>query len=141
MIRFLARMQPWALLLVRVTVGVAMVYNSWDKVYPPGGFHNGHYLAAVEKFNDYVVHLGMPRWLGYVSTATEFLGGLCVLIGFLTRFWGFMIVINMIFALLYVDIHHGYSGSQYSLALTAMALMLLTAGSGELSLDRRFGLA
>ena len=141
MIRFLARMQPWALLLLRVTVGVSMVYNSWHKVYPAGGFHPGHYLQAVEKFNDFVVHLGLPRWLGYFSTTTEFLGGLCLILGFLTRFWGLMIAINMIFALITVNLHHGYNGSQYSIALVVMSLLLLTAGSGQLSLDRRLGLA
>ena len=50
-----------------------------------------------------------------------------------------MVAINMIFAIVFVNIHHGYSGSQYSIALTTMALMLLSAGSGKFSLDRRFG--
>ncbi len=141
MIRFLARLQPWTLLLLRLALGVAMVYNSWSKVYPPGGFHHGDYLAAVEGFNNFVVHLGVPRWLGYFSTATEFLGGICLFVGLFTRFWGLMVAINMVFAIVLVNLHHGYSGSQYSIALTTMALMLLTSGSGELALDRRFGLA
>ena len=139
--RFLARMQPWTLFLIRVAVGVAMVYNSWEKVYPPGGFHHGHYLAAIEGFSNYVAHLGVPRWLGYLSTATEFAGGLFLIVGLFTRFWGLMVAINMIFAIALVNVHHGYSGSQYSIALTTMALMLFTAGSGKLALDRRFGLA
>jgi putative oxidoreductase len=141
MIRFLARLQPWTLFLLRIALGVAMVYNSWSKVYPPGGFHHGHYLAAVETFNNFVAHMGLPRWLGYFSTVTEFLGGLCLIVGLLTRFWGLMVAINMIFAIALVNAHHGYSGSQYSIALTTMALMLFTAGSGAISLDRRFGLA
>lgn len=141
MIRFLNRLQPWSLFLVRVTVGFAMVFYSHSKVYPAGGLHRGHLLAAVEHFNDFVVTLGLPRWLGYVSTATEFLGGLCILLGLFTRFWALMIAGNMLVALATVNYHHGYSGSEVSLALVAMSLMLVTAGSGALSLDRRFGLS
>jgi uncharacterized membrane protein YphA (DoxX/SURF4 family) len=40
-----------------------------------------------------------------------------------------------------VNIHGGYGGAQYTLALIPMALMLVVAGSGALSLDRRFGLS
>ncbi len=141
MIRSLARLQPWAICLIRLALGVAMVYHSWSKVYPPGGFHAGHYLAAVENFNDFVVHLGMPRWLGYLSTLTEFAGGLFLILGLLTRFWSLLVVINMLVALVTVNLHRGYTGSEYTLALIAMAFLLLTTGSGALALDRRFGLA
>ena len=47
----------------------------------------------------------------------------------------------MLVAIVKVDIHHGYAGSQYGLALLVMALMLLVAGSGAMSLDRRFNLS
>ena len=36
MTRFLTRLQPWTLFLLRIAVGVAMLYNSWDKVLPRG---------------------------------------------------------------------------------------------------------
>ena len=143
--RSLAKLQPYALMLVRVVLGVAMVYHSWTKVYPADGLQHavrhGQLLASVEHFNDFVAHLGLPRWLGYFSTATEFLGGLCLLLGLLTRIWALLVAINMMVAIVTVNAHRGYPGSEYSLALTVMALLLVTAGSGALSLDRRFGLA
>lgn len=142
--RTLARLQPLALMLLRLVVGVALIYNSWSKVIPPDGFRHAylhhHLLGAVEHFNDFVVTLHLPRWLGYVSTATEFVGGLCLVLGLLTRFWAVMVAINMLVALVMVNIHHGYSGSEFTLSLIAMALMLVTAGSGSYSLDRRFGI-
>ncbi len=140
MIRFLARLQPSAILVLRLTLGVTLIYHSWSKVYPPGGFHHGHYLAAVEKFNDLVVRLGMPRFLGYISTLTEFAGGLFLILGLLTRFWSFLVLINMLVALVTVNLHRGYSGSEYTLALIAIAFLLLTTGSGAFSLDRRISL-
>ena len=142
--RSLARLQPFALMLLRLAVGVSMVYNSWQKVYPAEGlghaYSHHHLLVSFEHFNGYVVTLHLPRWLGYFSTVTEFFGGLFVIAGLLTRFWAAMIAINMMVAIAAVTIHHGYAGSQYSIALVVMALMLVTAGSGSYSLDRRFGI-
>ena len=141
MIRFLARMQAWALLFLRLAVGFSMVYHSYGKVYTPEAFHAGHFLAPMQHFNEFVVHLGMPGWLGYVSTLSEFVGGLFLLVGLLTRFWAFLIAGNMVVAIITVNIHHGYAGSEYSLALVVMSWMLVAAGSGALSLDRRMGIA
>ena len=141
MIRSITRLQPYALMLRRVALGFTMVFHSWSKVYSAQGFRSGHYLAAMQHFNEFVVHLGLPAWLGYVSTVTEFLGGLCVLFGLLTRFWALLIAGNMLVAIWTVNRHHGYTGSEYSVALVTMALMLFTAGSGAWSFDRRLGLS
>jgi putative oxidoreductase len=141
MIRFLNRLQPWALTLIRLVLGVSMLVHGWEKLIPAGGLHRSDPLAGVEAFNHYVVGLGLPYWLGYVSVATEFLGGLLLLLGLLTRFIGLLVAVNMLVALVQVNRHHGYSGSEYTLALIAMALMLLAAGSGAMSLDRRLGIS
>jgi putative oxidoreductase len=143
--RTLARLQPYALALLRLLLGIAMVYHSWDKVYPPDGlphaFRTHHLLAGPDHFNTFVASLGLPPWLGYISTVTEFVGGLCLIVGLLTRFWALMVIVNMLVALVTVNRHHGYTGSEFTLSLIASAFMLFTAGSGALSLDRRFGIS
>jgi putative oxidoreductase len=141
MIRFLNRLQPWALCLLRVTLGVSMLVNGWDKVIPANGLLHGHLLSALDHFAGFVASLGMPRWLAYLSAATEFVGGIALIAGLLTRLIGFFVAINMLVALVKVNIHHGYSGSQYTLALIAMAILLVTTGAGACSLDRRLGLS
>lgn len=118
-----------------------MVFHSHGKVFTAASFHSGHYLAPMQNFNQFVVHLGLPAWLGYVSTLTEFFGGLCLLLGLLTRFSALMITVNMLVALITVNLHHGYPGYEVIFALIAMSLMLVTAGSGRLALDRRLGLS
>ena len=142
--RSLAKLQPYALLLIRLVVGLSMVYHSWDKVIPADGLRHAYYhhqlLAPEQNFNVFVASLGMPAWSGYLSTAAEFLGGLFLIAGLLTRFWAILIAVNMLFAIILVNRHHGYAGSEYSLALFAMTFLLFTAGSGALSLDRRFGI-
>jgi putative oxidoreductase len=141
MVRSLSKLQPWALTLLRVALGVAMLVHGWEKLIPPGSLHRSHPLAGIEAFNHFVVTLGLPYWLGYVSVATEFLGGAFLIVGLLTRFWAFMVVGNMLVALWKVNIHHGYSGSEYTVALITMALMLVVAGSGAFALDRRLGIS
>lgn len=141
MIRFLNRLQPWALTLLRLILAVAMILHGYDKLIPAGGIHRAHPLAGADAFAHYVVTLGLPHWLGYVSVVTEFFGGLFLLCGLLTRFWALLVAGNMLVALAMVDLHRGYAGSQYSLTLFSMALMLAVAGSGSLALDRKFGLS
>jgi len=141
MIRSLTKLQPWALTLLRLTLGVSMLVHGWEKLIPPGGLHRAHPLAGFDTFNHFVVTLGFPYWLGYVSIVTEFFGGLFLVFGLLTRFWAFMILGNMLVALWTVNRHHGYSGSEYTLALITMALMLVVAGSGAVAMDRRLGIS
>ena len=137
----LNNLQPWGAFLMRIVLGVAMMAHGYSKVVPAGGFHRGDVFAALDHYAHYVSSLGLPWWLGYISALTEFLGGLLILLGLLTRFAAFMIACNMAAALLLVTRHHGYSGSEYSLALFVIALMLIFYGSGNVALDRRIGLS
>ena len=141
MSRLLDGLQPWALLLLRLTLGVAMLYNGWDKVVPTSGLHGNHLFSALQHWNEFVVRLGMPAWLGTVSALTEFFGGVLLLVGLFTRVVALLVAVNMAVALWKVNLHHGYAGSQYSVALLAMAVLLVTTGSGALALERRLGLS
>lgn len=141
MIRTLAKLQPWAVTFVRLLLGVSMVVHGWEKLIPAGGLHRTHPLAGFDTFNHFVAALGLPYWLGYVSIVTEFFGGLFLIFGLLTRFWAFMVLGNMLVALWTVNLRHGYGTSEYTLALISMAFLLVCAGSGALSMDRRLGIA
>ncbi len=140
MTKFLTNLQPWGALLMRLVLGVAMLSNGWDKVVPAGGFHGHNAFSALDHFCRFVVTLGLPFWLGCLSAFTEFAGGIALLLGLFSRFFAFLIAINMIVALFAVNIHHGYSGSQYTLALITLAAMLLLYGPGAWALDRKLGL-
>ena len=139
--RTLSRLQPWSLFLIRITVAVTMIFYGFQKIIPAGGLHRAHPLAGFYDFAVYIAHLGLYPWLAYVNILTEFLGGLLLLVGLLTRFIAFLLSIDMLFALVLIHVRHGYVASEYVLALLAMCLLLVTTGSGALALDRRFGLA
>lgn len=118
-----------------------MLYNGWDKVVPTGGVHGNNLFRALEHWNQFVVHLGMPAWLGTVSALTEFVGGILLLLGLLTRVTGLLVAINMAVAIWKVNLHQGYPGSQYSIALLSIALVVAAFGGGAFAADRRLGLA
>ncbi|MBS1821112.1 MAG: DoxX family protein [Acidobacteria bacterium] len=140
MSKTLNNLQPWGALVMRLVLGVAMVYHGYHKVVPSGGFHGGNLFSALERHGHFVASLGLPYWMGVVSALAEFGGGILLLLGLLTRFAAFMVGINMLVALVMVDRHHGYDGSEYALALFALATMLFFFGAGVCALDRKFGL-
>lgn len=116
-----------------------MVYHGWSKVIPSGGLH-GDLMAPLNHWARFVEGLGMPHWLGYASALTEFFGGIFLILGFLTRFCAFLVTLNMLVALFRLNIHKGYAGAEYSIALAAMAFLILLTGPGKAALDRRLGL-
>lgn len=141
MSKTLNNLQPWGALLMRLVLGAAMICHGYSKVIPAGGFHGGNMFSALERHSHYVASLGLPYWLGIVSALTEFVGGILLVLGLLTRFAAFLVAVNMLVAIVMVNRHHGYAGSEYSLALLAIAVMLFFYGAGACAMDRRFGLS
>jgi len=139
MSKSLNSLQPWGAFFLRLVLGIAMIYHGYSKVIP-ASFH-GNTFSALDHHSHYVAALGLPYWLGYVSALTEFIGGILILLGLLTRFAAFLIACNMLVALAMVTRHHGYSGSEYALALFVIALMLFFYGAGACALDRKIGFA
>lgn len=139
MSRWLNRFQPWGILLLRLVLSAAMIVNGYRKVVPSGGFHGGNTFAALQQYAHNIAKLGIPPWLGYVSAFTEFAGGIFLMMGLFTRFFAFLIAINFLTAIATVTRRDGYPGSEYTLALAAVAIMLLLAGPGKAALDRKIG--
>ncbi len=129
---WLNSLQPWGALVLRLAIGLSMAVHGYEKVIPHGALHHyAHYIAT----------LGIPYWLGYVSAYTEFVGGMLLVIGLLTRFAAAMIAINMLVALFTVGIHQGFGIYNYIIALAAIAIMLVVYGAGAVALDRKIGFA
>jgi putative oxidoreductase len=129
-LRYLDRLQPLALLLMRLALGAIMVAHGYHKVF--GGLHH---------FSQMVASLGLPAWLGYVSAFTEFLGGLLILVGLFTRAAAFAVCIDLVVAIWKVHLHNGLIGSPdrpgYELALAAstLAFALIFFGGGPIAID------
>jgi putative oxidoreductase len=118
----LNRLQPFALLVLRLVLGAIMIAHGYKKVF--GGFH-GH--------QQFVGSLGIPGWMAYLSTATEFFGGIAIVLGLFTRFVALAFLIEM--AVVIVKVHWkngltGQGGYEFPLALAAIAFALMCYDGG-----------
>jgi putative oxidoreductase len=132
MSKWLNSLQPMGALILRLALGLSMTVHGYQKVVPHG---------ALNHYAHYIVTLGIPYWLGYVSAFTEFVGGMLLVIGLLTRFAAALVAINMLVALFAVGIHQGFGIYNYIIALVAIAIMLVSYGAGAMALDRKIGFA
>ena len=128
--RYLDRLQPLALLVMRLGLGTVMLAHGSQKVF--GNLHN---------FSHMVSGMGMPSWLAYVAAFTEFLGGILILAGFFTRPVAFAMCIDMFVAIWKVHWHNGLTGAQgrpgseLPLALISLAFALIFFGGGPIAID------
>jgi len=126
-VRYLDRLQPLALLVMRLALGTIIVEHGYHKVF--GGLH--HHVQ-------FVTSLGLPAWSAYLSAFTEFLGGLLVLIGLFTRIAAIAICIDLSVAILKVHLHNGLMGNggyEFPLALATLAFALIFFGGGAIAFD------
>jgi putative oxidoreductase len=134
LLTWLNRFQPFGTLAMRLVLGAIMVAYGYRKIIPHGALHN---------FVRQVGHLGLPSWLGYVAAYTEFVGGMLLIVGLLTRIVAFAVLIDMIVAFAKVGLPGGLNGPgsfPLPLACLALALMLVTTGAGPLALDNLAGM-
>ena len=125
--RFLDRLQPLALLVLRVVLGVIMIAHGYPKVF-----------GGLTKHMESVHRIGFPAWVGYLSAGTEFFGGILIIAGLLTRLVGFAIAFEMIVAVIKIHFKNGLTGpgaSEFPLALASMGFLLIFFGGGPLALD------
>ncbi|MGB0014720.1 MAG: DoxX family protein [Candidatus Sulfotelmatobacter sp.] len=126
-LRYLDRLQPLALLVMRLALGAVMTGHGYHKVF--GGLH--HHVQ-------FVTSLGLPGWSAYLSAFAEFFGGILVLIGLFTRFAAFAICIDLSVAIAKVHYHNGLMGQggyEFPLALAALAFGLIFLGAGPIAFD------
>ena len=125
--RYLDRLQPLALQVMRLALGAIIVVNGYHKVF--GGLH--HHVQFVSS-------LGLPGWTAYLSSFAEFFGGILVLIGLFTRAAALAICIDLAVAIAKVHLHNGLTGNggfEFPLALATLAFALIFLGSGPIALD------
>ena len=125
--RFLDRLQPLALLVLRLVLGAIMIGHGYPKVF--GGL--SHHVQ-------FVSGLGLPGWWAYLSAAAEFLGGILVVVGLFTRCAALSILIDLGVAIWKIHWKNGLLGNggyQLPLALCAIAFALMFFGAGPIALD------
>ncbi|MEK7203735.1 MAG: DoxX family protein [Patescibacteria group bacterium] len=115
-----------ALLLLRLGLAAVFIMHGWPKIQNPevvGGFFSS---------------LGLNMFWVYVVAYVEFLGGIAMLIGLFSRWAGFLLAIDMLFAIYLVRWPRGFVGGyEFEFLLLLAALAIHLAGPGKYSISEK----
>jgi len=130
-----------ALTISRVVLGVVFFAHGAQKML---GWFGGYGFSGTMGF--FTHQLGIPAPLAFLAIATEFFGGLGLIVGFLTRIPALGIALEMTIAVFMVHLPNGFfmnwsgnqkgEGYEYHLLAIAVAVVLLLRGAGAYSVDR-----
>src|SRR5687768_12007249 len=135
--RLMATSGTWFTLPIRLGLAAVMIGHGAQKVLGSfGGPGFNIYISGTTPFS-----FMRPAWLWLAAAAfSEFVGGILIGLGLLTRVAAFLIACTMLTAVFGVHLSGGFfasnRGFEYPLALFAMSLALLISGGGMLSVDR-----
>jgi putative oxidoreductase len=124
---------PLAWPLVRCASGLILAVHGWGKV-----------SKGPETFVPLFSKMGLEPALLIFWTllVVEFIGGICMAAGLLTRFWAAAITIEML-VIVNIYIPNGFGwlarGYEYALLWGLVSLAIWMKGGGEYSIDRKFG--
>jgi putative oxidoreductase len=129
-----------ALGVARLVVGIVFFAHGAQKVL---GWFGGYGFSGT--MGAFTTRMGIPAPLAFLAIMAEFLGGLGLIVGFLSRIAAFGIFMNILVAVLLVHRHFGLfanwygnqAGEGFEYHLLAMPLMMLIMfkGSGAFSVD------
>jgi putative oxidoreductase len=134
----LHRLSGLAPVVLRVIVGVVMAWHGWQKLSNgPENLADG--LLTAEG-------VPAPLVVAWLMTIAELVGGIFLVVGFLTRLSTWPILVILIGAILLVKVDIGLlsgregTGAELDLALIAGLIGVLLLGPGRPSLDHLLGI-
>jgi putative oxidoreductase len=126
--------------LVRIATGLILVPHGAQKLF---GWFGGGGLAGTAQFFEQNLGLYPGLLFAGLAGATEFVGGLLLALGLLTRLSAAAVVAVMAYAAFVVHWGNGFfwtaGGYEFPLLWGLVALALVIRGGGPLSLDRILG--
>ena len=122
------RFSDFALLLLRLFVGLFLILNVWDNI--TDGARMQEFAAFLGKHG-----FTSPKILAPVSVYLQFAMGLGFVLGLFTRWAGIFCVIHFVIAIVMVDRFGGMRETFPSGCLVFIGLYLATHGAGRLSVD------
>lgn len=122
------RFGDFALLLMRIFVGLFLIWGVWDNITEQ---------VRMQEFVEFLRQHGFsnPKIMAPLSVYVQLFVGIAFVLGVFTRWAGILCVINFIVAIVMVDRFGGMRGIFPSGCLVAIGLYLATHGAGRLSLD------
>jgi putative oxidoreductase len=122
-----------ALLLMRLMLGIVFIYHGWPK------------LVAAENFVGFFGSIGIPapEIMVPLVGGIEVVGGLLLILGFLTNISAWLLAATMLVAAVMAHGAKGFSvtagGYEYALTLAVMCVALAHLGAGKFALWKHCG--
>ncbi len=139
--KLLATSNNWALTLLRLVMGVVFFMHGAQKML---GWFGGYGFSGTMGFFTNMMHI--PAVFAFLAICAEFLGGIGLIVGALTRIAAFGTATNMVVAVLMVHSKVGFfmnwtgqqkgEGFEYHLLAIVIAIVLMARGGGAYSVDR-----
>jgi putative oxidoreductase len=117
-----------ALLLLRLFIGLFLIWNVWDNV--TSGVRMQEFVEFLRR-HDFMA----PQVLGPASVYLQLGIGVAFMLGIFTRWAGLICAVHFAIAIFMVDHQGGMRGIFPSGCLLVMGLYLATHGAGRLSFD------
>jgi putative oxidoreductase len=138
--KLLSTSGDWGLTVLRLALGVVIFPHGIQKTL--GWFGGAGFHATMGFFTQG----GIPVVLAFLAICAEFLGGLGLIVGFLSRIAAFGILCVMCVAVFRVHIPNGFfmnwggnqkgEGFEFHILAIGIAIAIMVRGAGALSLDR-----
>lgn len=131
-----AKFTPYTWLMVRVVAGALLIPHGYQKLFVPG---------VIDGTAGFMGSVGLAPGVfwAWVIALLEFVGGIMLVVGFLTRPVAAMVVGFMAVAAFYVHMGNGFfwnkGGFEYPLMWGVIALVILIRGAGDFSVDKKLG--
>lgn len=129
MINFLFVYDDWALLFLRIVLGVILIAHGWPKI--------KNLRGTADNFEIMGFKPGI-LW-GTIVAFVEFFGGIALITGLFTQLAAALVAVQFVVAIFKVKLQKGLvDGYEFDLLILATALALLALGAGIYSLDEYF---
>jgi putative oxidoreductase len=128
----------WAYPLVRATAGLMLLPHAWPKYMVLGAQGVAANILARRG-----IEPAMP--IAILIMFLETVGAICITIGFLTRPFALLLLIEMLVITFKVQLPNGWffsaqgGGAEFTLMWAALFLVILIGGGGPKSVDRLIG--
>ena len=125
--------QDFLLLVARVSFGLIFISSGWRK------------LMDIPAFAKTMPNRGLPDFMGYIAPPVEFIGGVCIVLGFATRYAA---VVMLLFVIIATFSSHRYWSSPpaqmanqsahfwKNVSMMGGSVLLFVTGAGKYAIDR-----
>jgi putative oxidoreductase len=123
--------QSWAITILRIVIGVVFMAHGAQKLFQLGIHGVAGFFGAAG--------IPLPLVSATIVTLVEFVGGILLIAGLLTRWAAALNAFDMVVAILVVHLKNGFfdqnHGVEFPLTMLAACIVLAVVGPGAASVD------